>query len=135
MSKKQHNFNLNSKIAQVSKPVELSFQPVADVTKETRGPKVLGFDVPSCEELTKTYGKNTKQLCLDHEQIIEQILEEEEALIANHRQHIDDVVLIVKDEMNLLDQVDQPGSDVEQYVTDLDRILLNKIDIISKLRE
>lgn len=44
-------------------------------------------------------------------------------------------MLIVKDEMNLLDQVDQPGSDVEQYVTDLDRILLNKIDIISKLRE
>ena len=37
--------------------------------------------------------------------------------------------------MNLLAQVDQPGSDVEQYVIDLDRILLQKIDIITKLRE
>ncbi len=34
-------------------------------------------------------------------------------MIANHRTHIDEVVSIVKDEMNLLAMVDQPGSDVE----------------------
>ena len=42
---------------------------------------------------------------------------------------------IVKDEMGLLSIVDKPGSDVEQYVAELDRLLLNKISIISKLRE
>ena len=65
----------------------------------------------------------------------EQILEEEENLITTHRQHIDEVVSIVKDEMSLLNVVDKPGSDIEKYVEDLDKVLLNKISIISKLRE
>ena len=62
-------------------------------------------------------------------------MEEEENLIQNHRHHIDEVVSIVKDEMSLLNGVDKPGSDVEQYVEDLDRILLDKISIISKIRD
>jgi len=37
--------------------------------------------------------------------------------------------------MGLLNVVDKPGSDVEQYVKDLDRVLLNKISIITKLRD
>jgi len=57
-------------------------------------------------------------------------LEEEENLITNHRQHIDEVVSIVKDEMSLLNVVDKPGSDIEKYVEDLDKVLLNKISII-----
>ena len=62
-------------------------------------------------------------------------MEEEENLRQNHRHHIDEVVSIVKDEMSLLNGVDKPGSDVEQYVEDLDRILLDKISIISKIRD
>ena len=38
-------------------------------------------------------------LCNDHEQLIEKILEEEEQLIHSHRTHIDEVVSIVKEEM------------------------------------
>jgi len=38
-------------------------------------------------------------------------LEEEEELIGGHRQHIDDVVDLVKQEMMLLHEVDKPGSD------------------------
>jgi hypothetical protein len=37
--------------------------------------------------------------------------------------------------MSLLNVVDKPGSDIEKYVEDLDKVLLNKISIISKLRE
>ena len=37
--------------------------------------------------------------------------------------------------MTLLNQVDKPGSDVQQYVADLDKHLLNKIGLIVKLRE
>jgi kinesin family protein 2/24 len=62
-------------------------------------------------------------------------LEEEENLITNHRKHIDEVVSIVKDEMSLLNVVDKAGSDIEKYVEDLDKVLLSKISIISKLRE
>jgi kinesin family protein 2/24 len=37
-------------------------------------------------------------------------------LINSHRRHIDEVVDLVKEEMVLLNDVDKPGSDVEDYV-------------------
>lgn len=74
---------------------------------------VLGDGVPTFEELELEYGTSTEQLCQDHEQIIESILEEEEALTSKHRSHIDEVVSVVKDEMALLNEVDKPGSDIE----------------------
>ena len=49
--------------------------------------------------LEQHYGSNVEDLCTDHEQLIEQILEEEEQLIHTHRGHIDEVVGIVKEEM------------------------------------
>ena len=36
--------------------------------------------------------------------------------------------------MELLNQVDKPGSDVQKYVQDLDKYLLNKISVITSLR-
>ena len=86
-------------------------------------------------ELEQQYGSNVDDLCNDHEQLIEKILEEEEQLIHSHRTHIDEVVGIVKEEMQLLNEVDKPGSDVEVYVKGLDRVLLKKMQIISDVRE
>ena len=40
----------------------------------------------------------------------------------------------VKDEMQLLNEVDKPGSDVEEYAKSLDKVLLSKIKIITDLR-
>lgn len=37
--------------------------------------------------------------------------------------------------MNLLHAVDQPQSDINSYVGNLDRILLEKMDMIGKLRQ
>lgn len=62
------------------------------------------------------------------------ILEEEEDLINSHRQHIDDVVDLVKQEMMLLHDVDKPGSDIEEYVSSLDTLLLHKMEMISVVR-
>lgn len=55
-----------------------------------------------------------------HEYLISVILEEEENLIQSHRQHIDQMVELVKQEMMLLHNVDKPGSDVDEYVKGLD---------------
>lgn len=63
------------------------------------------------------------------------ILEEEEELINGHRQHIDDVVDLVKQEMVLLHEVDKPGSDIEEYVSSLDAILLHKMELIQVVRQ
>ena len=46
------------------------------------------------------------------EELAANILEEEDELISAHRQHIEETMDVVRREMNLLAEVDQPG-----YVT------------------
>ena len=74
-------------------------------------------------------------ICGDHENLIKVILEEEEELISNHRQHIDDVVDIIKQDMTLLQNVEEPQSDIEEYVNSLDMILLRKMEMIGNVRK
>ncbi|KAG8636566.1 hypothetical protein MANES_15G011900v8 [Manihot esculenta] len=57
---------------------------------------------------------------------IDAILEEEEALIKAHRKEIEDTMEIVREEMKLLAEVDQPGSLVDNYVTQLSFVLSRK---------
>lgn len=57
---------------------------------------------------------------------INAILEEEEALIAAHRKEIEDTMEIVREEMKLLSEVDQPGSLIDNYVTQLSFVLSRK---------
>ncbi|KAL5140980.1 Kinesin-like protein KIN-13A [Glycine soja] len=54
------------------------------------------------------------------------VLEEEEALIAAHRKEIEDTMEIVREEMKLLAEVDQPGSLIDNYVTKLNFVLSRK---------
>ncbi|KAL3508105.1 hypothetical protein ACH5RR_033487 [Cinchona calisaya] len=60
------------------------------------------------------------------EDSINEILEEEEALIAAHRKEIEDTMEIVREEMKLLAEVDQPGSLIDNYVTQLSFVLSRK---------
>lgn len=57
---------------------------------------------------------------------IDAILEEEEALIAAHRKEIEDTMEIVREEMKLLAEVDQPGSLIDNYVAQLSFVLSRK---------
>lgn len=50
----------------------------------------------SYQQLESQYGNDVERVCTDHEKLVELILEEEEELINGHRQHIDDVVDLVK---------------------------------------
>ena len=47
-------------------------------------------------QIENEYGDNLEKICGDHENLIKVILEDEENLISKHRQHIDDVVDIIK---------------------------------------
>ncbi len=58
------------------------------------------------------------------------ILSEEEDLIENHKQHVNEIINIEKDEMNLISDVDKSGSDVESYIEKLDNMLLQKSQMI-----
>jgi hypothetical protein len=95
----------------------------------------LNDAIPTVEALEVQFAGDTDKLCTEHEKLIEQILEEEEELITGHRRHIDDVVDLVKQEMSLLNEVDKPGSDVENYVANLDKLLTQKISMITEMRK
>ncbi|KAK2994506.1 hypothetical protein RJ640_001455 [Escallonia rubra] len=62
----------------------------------------------------------------NHDGRINEILEEEEALITAHRKEIEDTMEIVREEMKLLAEVDQPGSLIDNYVTQLSFVLSRK---------
>ncbi|KAG0482322.1 hypothetical protein HPP92_010406 [Vanilla planifolia] len=57
---------------------------------------------------------------------INALLEEEEALISAHRKEIENTMEIVREEMNLLAEVDRPGSQIDSYVSQLNFLLSRK---------
>nr|AMS24242.1 kinesin 13b protein [Marsilea vestita] len=57
---------------------------------------------------------------------ISAILEEEEDLIAAHRLEVEDTMELVREEMRLLTEVDQPGSRIDKYVSQLSYVLSRK---------
>lgn len=71
----------------------------------------------------------------DHNKLIGIILTQEEDLIENHKQHVNEIINIEKDEMNLISEVDKSGSDVESYIAKLDTMLLQKTQMIFQLRK
>ena len=75
-----------------------------------------------------------RQLSSIHEELINNILKEEDNFISDHKAHIDNMVESIKDEMKYLHEVDKPGSDIEEYTTNLDKLLLNEIKKIYQLR-
>ena len=66
------------------------------------------------------YGSNLDLMFQDHNKLIGMILTEEEDLIESHKQHVNEIINIEKEEMNLISEVDKSGSDVENYVQKLD---------------
>ncbi|KAK9084232.1 hypothetical protein Scep_030703 [Stephania cephalantha] len=59
---------------------------------------------------------------------------EEEALIQAHRKEIEDTMEIVREEMKLLAEVDQPGSHIDNYVTQLSFVLSRKAASLVRLQ-
>ncbi|KAK3041666.1 hypothetical protein RJ639_001476 [Escallonia herrerae] len=62
------------------------------------------------------------------------LLQEEEDLIIAHRRQVEDTMITVWEEMNLLAQVDQPGNQLDDYLSRLTAILSQKAARISELK-
>ncbi|KAK1417327.1 hypothetical protein QVD17_26454 [Tagetes erecta] len=62
------------------------------------------------------------------------LLEEEENLVNAHRKQVEETMNIVKEEMNLLVEVDQPGNQLDNYITKLNVILSQKASVIQQLQ-
>eukprot|EP00343_Euplotes_focardii_P012281 CAMPEP_0205834532 /NCGR_PEP_ID=MMETSP0206-20130828/50827_1 /ASSEMBLY_ACC=CAM_ASM_000279 /TAXON_ID=36767 /ORGANISM="Euplotes focardii, Strain TN1" /LENGTH=258 /DNA_ID=CAMNT_0053141581 /DNA_START=890 /DNA_END=1666 /DNA_ORIENTATION=+ len=70
-----------------------------------------------------------EKICHDHESLVNQILQEEEDLLASHKKYIDDIVDGVKKQMVILHEVDKPGSNIEEYISNLHTMLRHNIGI------
>ncbi|XP_024386692.1 uncharacterized protein [Physcomitrium patens] len=62
----------------------------------------------------------------NREGYINAILEEEDEVISAHRKEVEDTMEIVREEMKLLAEVDQPGSRIDRYVSQLNYVLSRK---------
>jgi len=72
---------------------------------------------------------------VSHEDLISTIMDENDELIQAHRTQIQDIMELVKEEMQILSRAEQPGGDAESYITSLDQILDRKAGIIQALRD
>jgi hypothetical protein len=129
--KKTHSFQENERPTPT---------PTAACTGISKPKRTVTSQIPSSSKapLADANGANQQfsiaDLTESHDNIISLILSEEENLIACHRQHIDTVVEMVKQEMSLLHDIDKPGSDIEFYLNSLDEMLSYKEKLIGQLR-
>ncbi|KAJ4955899.1 hypothetical protein NE237_012682 [Protea cynaroides] len=134
-SAQNSNDLLEEKVQKVSPPRRKVFreeksEKQGNWTKKDSG----GSDLSTSYKPQHIYDSNVKNIgsrryepeppCQDGD--INAILEEEEALIAAHRKEVEDTMEIVREEMKLLAEVDQPGSQIDNYVTQLSFVLSRK---------
>ena len=74
--------------------------------------------------------ENMEQMSEQHEELINRILEDEELLIKKHHTHIKLMTNSTDIEYELLEEVDKPGSDIEEYISELEKLLDEKISSI-----
>jgi kinesin family protein 2/24 len=79
--------------------------------------------------------KDLQDMSEGHEKLINLILAEEEEIINAHKEHIDYMVAIIKGEMGILHEVDQPGSDVDDYTAALKNFLQQQVQGIMGMKE
>lgn len=76
-----------------------------------------------------------QQLAQERSMLYQQLQDEEDELITAHRKQIEATMAIVREEMNLLAQVDQPGSLIDTYVEKLELIIQEKSKGIQDLQK
>jgi len=90
-----------------------------------------GYETP---EPSKRNPQNREELVAQHEVVMNDILDGEEVVIEGHRRMIETLMELVKEEMNMLSEVDQPGSAIDKYIDRLDAILAEKSRVISTMQ-
>ncbi|XP_060212707.1 kinesin-like protein KIN-13A isoform X2 [Lycium barbarum] len=105
------------------KPGKWSRKDVSSSDSSSMSYKQQNASIPNIR--SSGSGQNELSSPPDDENINE-LLQEEEALMAAHRKEIEDTMEIVREEMKLLAEVDQPGSLIDNYVTQLSYVLSRK---------
>eukprot|EP00201_Polytomella_parva_P011500 CAMPEP_0175068112 /NCGR_PEP_ID=MMETSP0052_2-20121109/17490_1 /TAXON_ID=51329 ORGANISM="Polytomella parva, Strain SAG 63-3" /NCGR_SAMPLE_ID=MMETSP0052_2 /ASSEMBLY_ACC=CAM_ASM_000194 /LENGTH=843 /DNA_ID=CAMNT_0016335103 /DNA_START=194 /DNA_END=2725 /DNA_ORIENTATION=- len=72
-------------------------------------------------------------LALRHDQLMDSILLEEESLVSFHRSKLEEDMELMRREMTLLQEVDQPGSEIDDYVSQMTQLLMVKKRSVEEL--
>lgn len=140
-----NNINESNYNTEIKKPFALLSNNFVSNTERRETSKIHNFSLksnnsidyikqppePECQEQPPVSLEN---ICNNHESLVNLILQEEEDLLAAHRKYIDEVVDSVKTQMMLLHEVDKPGSNVEEYIANLDSILATNSQMINQIR-
>eukprot|EP01080_Neovahlkampfia_damariscottae_P005479 gene5479-9297_t len=92
-----------------------------------------------CKVLSKSKDDDNEMfveddLQLEHEILIDKILEQEEEIMELHQQKIDSTMRSVKKEMTLLETFSCDGSNISEYITSVDQILLQQMQDLIELQ-
>jgi kinesin family protein 2/24 len=75
----------------------------------------------------------------DEDEHLNELLQEEEDLVSAHRKQVEETLDMIKEEMNLLVEADQPGNQLDDYITRLSGILSQKaagiVDLQARLAQ
>ncbi|XP_015933563.1 kinesin-like protein KIN-13B [Arachis duranensis] len=99
-----------------------SYATTEDKLKKPSG-QVKWKDLPRSEPKT-----------MHSEDDLAELLQEEEDLVNAHRTQVEETMNIVREEMNLLVEADQPGNQLDDYITKLNAILSQKAAGIMQLQ-
>lgn len=110
------------KLNRVRPPTPPTLEPPQGINKVNAVPISGDLEYDDDEEMSR------------HEDLMDTILEEEEQLITAHRMQIEETMDVVRREMALLTEVDQPGSMIDKYVEKLEMILNQKMEKIVDLK-
>jgi len=113
--------------------------PVPETGKQVggSGPRGVVVDTRQQQAANPSREDVPEEDCLlfQREELISSIMQEEDDLIAAHRQQIEETMELVRKEMNLLSEVDQPGSRIDSYVSSLAAILSQKAESTARLQQ
>jgi kinesin family protein 2/24 len=95
---------------------------------------VAGMSLSPVSSSLESLTPDLDALAKKHDALIGTILAEEEELIATHRKALEVFVQMLNEEMTQVNLIDQPGSDVDVYVSYMDENLRQKEELLKAMR-
>ncbi|KAL0248631.1 hypothetical protein GEMRC1_003865 [Eukaryota sp. GEM-RC1] len=117
-------------------PRPIAVAPSAPAIKPKR--KAVQFEWRDAEILDVSESEDKSEsedpLLKTHSDMLQTILDQGEDIVSAHRQQVDSLMELLKEDMVLLNSVESPESEIDQYVQRLDSILERKLDVVTELK-
>ena len=96
--------------------------------------KSKGLLSPNNPNVPNNWELNRESLAQKHSDLIQEILEKEDEIINTHQKSVNEIVDIMNYENNMIIDVQEPNSDIEDYLKKLEYLMEYKENIIKDIR-